>query len=109
LDTGRRRIFGMPKPRLLEPKISKAEADRRKAVALAELRELELRQRRGELLEAAEVQKQWAAGLAALRDRLLALPDRLGAVLAGRGEGEVRAMLREALEEALRGVHADGC
>jgi hypothetical protein len=90
------------------PKVSKAEADRRKAVALAELRELEVRRRRGELLEAAEVQKQWAAGLAALRDRLLSLPDRLGAVLAGRAEGEVRAALRDALEEALRGVHADG-
>jgi hypothetical protein len=91
-----------------EPKISKGEADRRKAVALAELRELELRQKRGELLEAAEVQKQWAAGLAAIRDRLLALPDRLGAVLAGRGEVEVRATLRETLEQELRGIHADG-
>jgi len=108
LGAGRRRIFGMPKLRVLEPKISKAEADRRKAVALAELRELEVRQRRGELLEATEVQKQWAAGLASLRDRLLSLPDRLGAVLAGRGEGEVRAMLRDALEEALRAIHVDG-
>jgi len=88
-------------------KITKDEADRRKAVALAELRELEVRERRGELLEAAEVQKQWAAGLAALRDRLLSLPDRLGAVLAGRGELEARALLREALEEALRSIHAD--
>ena len=94
--------------RIAKSQISKAEADRRKAVALAELRELELRQRRGELLEAAEVQKQWAAGLAALRDRLLSLPDRLGAVLAGRGEVEVRTTLREALEEALRGIHANG-
>jgi len=105
LGAGRRRIF---MARIAKSQISKAEADRRKAVALAELRELELRQRRGELLEAAEVQKQWAAGLAALRDRLLSLPDRLGAVLAGRGEVEVRAMLRNALEEALRGIHADG-
>ena len=108
MGAGRRRIFGMPKLRVLEPKISKAEADRRKAVALAELRELELRQRRGELLEATEVQKQWAAGLASLRDRLLSLPDRLGAVLAGRGEVEVRTVLRDALEEALRAIHADG-
>jgi hypothetical protein len=99
----------MARLRAFEPKVTKTEADRRKAVALAELRELELRQRRGELLEAAEVQKQWAAGLAAIRDRLLALPDRLAAVLAGRGEVEVRTMLRDALEEALRGVHADGC
>jgi hypothetical protein len=92
----------------VKSKVSKTEADRRKAVALAELRELEVRQRRGELLNAAEVQKQWASGLASLRDRLLSLPDRLGAILAGRAEGEVRAMLRDALEEALRGIHADG-
>jgi hypothetical protein len=90
-------------------KVSTTEARRRKEVALAELRELEVRQRRGELLEAAEVQKQWAAGLASLRDRLLSLPDRLGAVLAGRDEVEARAILRDALEEALRGIHADGC
>ena len=90
-------------------KISTTEARRRKEVALAELRELEVRQRRGELLEAAEVQKQWAHGLASLRDRLLSLPDRLGAVLAGRGEVQARAILRNALEEALRGIHADGC
>jgi len=99
----------MARRRAIEPKVTKAEADRRKAVALAELRELELRQRRGELLEAAEVRRQWAAALAALKDRLLALPDRLGAVLAGRGEVEVRTMLRDALEEALRAIHADGC
>jgi len=99
----------MARRRAIEPKVTKAEADRRKAIALAELRELELRQRRGELLEAAEVQKQWAAGLAAVRDRMLSLPDRLGAVLAGRTEVEVRSALREALEEALRGIHADGC
>lgn len=89
-------------------KISTTEARRRKEVALAELRELEVRQRRGELLEAASVQRQWAGGLAVLRDRLLSLPDRLGAILAGRGEVEVRVLLRDALEEALRGIHADG-
>jgi len=98
----------MARLRILEPKVTKAEADRRKAIALAGLHELRLRQRRGELLEAAEVQKQWAAGLASLRDRLLSLPDRLGAILAGRGEVEVRTVLRDALEEALRGMNADG-
>lgn len=88
--------------------VSKAEADRRKAVALAELRELEVRQRRGELLEAAAVQREWSARLASLRDRLLALPDRVAAIVANRGEAEARRLLREALEEALRGIHADG-
>ncbi len=88
--------------------MTKAEADRRKAVALAELRELELRQKRGELLAVADVRREWAEGYAALRDRILALPDRLAARLAGRGEQEVRLLLRDELEECLRGLHADG-
>jgi hypothetical protein len=92
---------------MTKSQISKDEADRRKAVALAKLRELEVRQKRGELLPAAAVRQQWAAGLASIRERLLSLPDRLGAILAGRGELEARALLREALEEALRSIHAD--
>ncbi|MEJ5367763.1 MAG: hypothetical protein WHT08_05550 [Bryobacteraceae bacterium] len=98
----------MPRAKQQRAAVSKAEADRRKAVALAELRELEVRQRRGELLEASAVEQRWAAGLASLRDRLLALPDRVAATVAGRSEVEARRLLRDALEEALRGIHADG-
>ncbi len=98
------------------PKLSKAdqraktsqnEARRRKECALAEIREMERDQRRGALLPAAEVRKVWAERLAALKDRVLMLPDRLAARLANRPEPEVRAVLRDELEECLRGIHAD--
>lgn len=88
-------------------KVSQAEADRRKAVALAEKHEMQRDQLRGSLLPKDEVTRVWSDKLGALKDRLLALPDRLGAVLAHRSEAEVRAALRDGLEDALRGVHAD--
>jgi len=53
------------------------------------------------------VRKVWADRLAALKDRVLMLPDRLAARLANRPEAEVRAILRDELEECLRGIHAD--
>jgi hypothetical protein len=80
-------------------------ARRRKEIALADLREMEARKRRGELIEVEAARKQWAEGLAMIRDRILALPDRLGARLAQRDELSVRALLRDELEEALRAVH----
>ena len=91
----------------LAAKVSATEARRRKEVALAELREMEAAQRAGALLLAVDVRKTWAAGLAALRDRILTLPDRLAARLAHRQEAEVRAVLRDELEGCLRGIHAD--
>jgi len=84
-----------------------ARARLRKERALAKYREMQNRRLAGALLDADAVEKRWAAGLATLRDRLLALPDRLGAILAGRPEVEVRAMLREAIEEALRTAHEE--
>lgn len=87
-------------------KVSATEARRRKEVALAELREMEVAQRARALLPAAEVRQTWAEGLAVIRDRILMLPDRLAARLAHRPEAEVRAVLRDELEECLRGIHA---
>jgi len=99
-----------PRKRIGRPntgaRITEREARRRKEVALAELRELEVRQKRGELLDAAAVERRWSEALAGIRDRILALPDRLGAVLAGRPEGDVRVILRQELEEALRSASA---
>jgi hypothetical protein len=88
-------------------KVSANEARRRKELALAEIREMERDQKRGTLLPAAEVRKVWAERLAALKDRVLMLPDRLAARLANRNEGDVRVILRDELEECLRGIHAD--
>jgi len=82
-------------------------ARRRKEIALADLREMEARRRRGELIETVAVRRQWADGLAAIRDRMLMLPDRVGAMLSRRDEADVRAILRAELEAALRAVVDD--
>ncbi len=74
---------------------------------MAQVREMERDQKRGTLLPVVEVRKVWAERLGALKDRVLMLPDRLGARLANRSEVEVRGVLRDDLEECLRGIHAD--
>jgi hypothetical protein len=74
---------------------------------MAQIREMERDQKRAALLPAADVRKVWAERLSALKDRVLMLPDRLGARLANRNETDVRAVLRDELEECLRGIHAD--
>jgi len=89
-----------------QAKISATEAERRRKVAMAQIREMERDQKRGALLPAAEVRKVWAERLGALKDRVLMLPDRLAARLANRPETEVRGVLRDELEECLRGIHA---
>lgn len=88
-------------------RVTITEANRRKALALAELREMERDERRGALLPAQEVRRVWADRLAALKDRVLMLPDRLAARLANRAEVDVRMILRDELEQCLRGIHAD--
>ena len=88
-------------------KVSSTEAERRRRVAMAEIREMEADQKRGVLLPAADVRKIWAERLAGLKDRLLMLPDRLAARLANRSESDIRRILRDELEECLRGIHAD--
>jgi hypothetical protein len=88
-------------------KVSATEARRRKELALARLREMEVAQKAGLLLPASDVRSTWAERLGALKDRILILPDRLAARLANRPEAEVRAILRDELEEALRAIHAD--
>ncbi len=88
-------------------KISATEAERRRKVAMAQIREMERDQKRGALLPAADVRKVWAERLGALKDRVLMLPDRLAARLANRNEADVRLILRDELEDCLRGIHAD--
>jgi len=90
-----------------QAKVSATEARRQKEVALARLRQIEVGEREGRLLPAADVKRVWSEKLAALRDRALSLPDRLAARLVGRSEVEIRSVLRGELEEVLRGAHAD--
>jgi hypothetical protein len=82
-----------------------ARARVRKERALAKFRELQNRRLAGTLLDAAAVERRWAAGLAAIRDRILAVPDRLAAQLVARDEASIRELLRTELEDALRMAH----
>lgn len=54
----------------------------RLATAQAQLAEIRAAKMRGELVPAAEVEREWSAALADLRASLLALPSRVGAKLA---------------------------
>lgn len=49
----------------------------RKEAALASMRELELKTRRGELIEAADVEREWSAAIAGARERLLQMPEQI--------------------------------
>lgn len=92
-----------PKPSPISEDLARARL--RKERALARYREMQNRRLAGSLLEAEAVERRWSEGLAAIRDRILALPDRLAARLAGRDEAAVRELLRRELEEALRTAH----
>jgi hypothetical protein len=86
--------------------VSANEARRRKEVALAALREIELAHRRGELIEAADAVREWSAACAMLRTRLLSIPDRVAASLAGKEEPEIRESLRSEITDALTALSA---
>lgn len=92
-----------PKPNPISEDLARARV--RKERALARYREMQNRRLAGALLDAEAVEKRWATGLAAIRDRILAVPDRLAAQLVGRDEPAVRELLRRELEEALRRAH----
>lgn len=72
--------------------------------AKADLAEMEAGGRRGELIPGAQVEAAWVAVLARLRQRLLALPDRLAPLcheettIAG-ARDQIRRAVREALDE----------
>ena len=94
-----------PKPKPVNADLARARL--RKERALARYREMQNRRLAGALLDAGAVERRWAQGLAAVRDRLLALPDRVAAQLAGRDELFIRELLRRELEGALRAAHAE--
>lgn len=82
--------------------VSFSEAQRRKEQALAELRELELATKRGELVATADVQREWTGVLAAVRDSMLALPMRLSGRLAAMTDQRViERFLRDAIRAEL--------
>lgn len=76
-----------------ETTAGRAEADLRKAVALAELRELELRKRRGELVDRDAMRETVGALAATLRTRGMGLPGRMALVLEGQSRAKIESTL----------------
>ena len=85
-------------------KVSSNEARRRKEVALAGMRELELGKMQESLLDADKVQAFWAEQCARLSQTMLAIPDRVSEALVRKDAAAIRVRLREEIEEALRGL-----
>ena len=94
------------------PNETLAEAQTRKEAAVASLRELELQERRGELLRADETQATWESIISTTRSHLLLLPAKLGykvAVLTDPAEcqsvidAEIKAALKSLSETKFDG------
>lgn len=81
---------------------SLADARRRKELALAERREIEVQQLRGELVSRRAVASAWFEIQRITRDRVLLTPDRLAEVLAAESDPDVvRVKLETELRSAL--------
>lgn len=79
----------------------------RLATARADREELELAERRGELVSAAEVRDHNFTATRLCRDHLLGIPDRLSAVVAGQSnEQEVHRLMTEEIRESLTQLSA---
>jgi len=72
----------------------------RKEKALADLREMEAEEKRGELIQMAVVKQEWERHAATIRDALLAAPDRV-AQQAGKEPQQVR-IIREGMMAEIR-------
>jgi len=74
----------------------------RKEVALANLREMDAAKRRGETLNATEVEAEWSNIVSTVRNRILLLPDKLAPRVAALADVlECRAVIERAVREAL--------
>lgn len=77
--------------------------------ARAEMAVMELRHRKGELVEKADVEKDAAEMYTRVRERLLTMPDRVDAILAACTEpAEINRLLREEVEQALTELSSGG-
>jgi phage terminase Nu1 subunit (DNA packaging protein) len=83
------------------------EAKRRRELALAQLAELDLQERRGEVINADEVENTWATVIVNVRSRLLSLPTKAAPLLQGvTGLAETNEVLKGLIYEALRELSA---
>lgn len=86
-------------------RVTITEANRRKALALAELREMERDERRGALLPAECVRDKWVTICASIRAGVLRLPDKLAPQVIAAGDlREAHALILAECEAILRGL-----
>jgi hypothetical protein len=91
-----------------QPPTSYAQAKLADMVFRAKLRRLEFETRQGKLIETAIVKERWAAILVVLKERILAVPDKLGPeVTAFTYERQVRDALKREMHALLKAVHSD--
>ena len=91
-----------------QPATSYAQAKLADMVFRAKLRRLEFETRQGKLIEAALVKERWAAILVVLKERVLAVPDKLAPeVTALTDERQVREALKREMNALLKAVHSD--
>jgi phage terminase Nu1 subunit (DNA packaging protein) len=77
--------------------------------AKAELAEIELAERRGELLSRSNVIELWQRGISAFRARMLAIPSKIAGQFAPPGKlQQAEEALTQAIHEALAEVAGDG-
>jgi uncharacterized protein YciI len=91
-----------------QPASNYAQAKLADMVFRAKLRRLEFETRQGKLIEAALVKERWAAILVVLKERVLAVPDKLAPeVTALTDERQVREALKREMNALLKAVHSD--
>jgi hypothetical protein len=74
-----------------------------KEMAIAKERQLDLKKRQEELLEAAEVEQAWTDGLTRFKSRLLLVPDKLAAKVAACGDVlECRELIDQEIRASLQ-------
>ncbi len=91
-----------------QPPTSYAQAKLADMVFRAKLRRLEFETRQGKLIEAAIVKERWAVILVVLKERILAVPDKLAPeVTAFTDERQVRDALKREMNSLLKAIHSD--
>ena len=91
-------------------KVTEAEARRRKEAALAELREIEIAEKRGELIDVAQMEQAWSTVGQTIRDNLLGMPDKLTPMLAAMTDKkQIRSYLMSEFQQLLTALPARIC
>ena len=86
-------------------KIDKDKAEGRVKDIKGDLMEIQLKEKQGQLVSIEEVQGVWSVVLSSLRSRILAIPTRLAARLAGTQDAKkVKSILDKSVESALTDV-----